>query len=64
MTAPADLEAVKAMLVDALDRTYMHGPGDVFLIDGDELWIDGNRSMDADKLATTVAEWFAKNQTT
>lgn len=52
-----DRDAVKAMLVDAINSSANHG-GAAALDGLDNLWIGDVRSIDADLLADTVIEWF------
>jgi hypothetical protein len=66
MTAPVDLTAVKAMLVDALrDADTMKRGWIALTPKGDRIATAFDRYADhlydADKLAATVVEWFAKN---
>lgn len=56
---------LKTVIRDALndDANRRSGSADVFLMDvegdRDELWIDGNMSVDADRLATAVRDHFS-----
>lgn len=54
-----DRDAVKAMLVDAINEAANHG-GAAALDGLDNLWIGGVHSIDADVLADNVIRWFGK----
>lgn len=57
-----DRKKVRAALIAALqdDAAYSHGPGDVFLLEPNELWVDGNRSMFMDKVVDRLIEGLSK----
>lgn len=51
-------QTLNTVLVNAMNEAKTHGSGMAFLLEGTELWVDDNMSMDADRFATAIRDHF------